>query len=55
MFVLHLPPLVFDCMNGAAEEHRGGRRGFREVLIPNKGSIDQLVQEDMLDCCRLKH
>lgn len=29
MFIFHLPPLVFDGMNGAAEEHRRGRWGLR--------------------------
>lgn len=55
MFVLHLPPSVLDGMNGAAKEHSGGRWGRREVLMPQEGSIDQLVKEDTLNCFRLQY
>lgn len=50
VFVLHLPPCVLDGMNRAAEELRGGRWELGEVLMPCQCHINQLVEEDTLDC-----
>lgn len=55
MFVLHLPPRVLDGVNRAVEEGRGGRKGHRQILTPQEGSIDQLVKEGTLNRLRLQH
>ena len=50
VFVFHLPSCVLDGMNRAAEEPRGSRWELREVLMPCKCHIYQLVEEHALDC-----
>lgn len=55
VFVLHLPPRVLDGMSRAAEEQRRGSWVLGEVLMPGQRHVYQLVEEDTLDCHRLKY
>lgn len=55
VFVFHLPPRVLDGMNGAVEEPGGGGRECGEVLMPRQRHIYQLVEEETLDCLRVKY
>lgn len=53
MLVLHLPPCVLDGINRTLKA--GRRTGGGELLVPSERYTYQMVQEEPLDCFRLKY